>query len=172
MATAYSAELASAFSTGSAVAGLGGSPVQTRGSKRPQFTFTIPASGAGSTAADIIIIGMFDVTAQLFAVHVSNDAMGASTTFSIGRIDTNNSANTDAVRYSDAVDTSVAGSWAATKNLPSQMGTDPIGDQSTGQAAPNFGNGLVFLTMTIGGTPTAGTIISGYMEFADRAGVS
>lgn len=170
MATAFSVELASAFSTGTASGGLAGAPVQTRGNRRKEFTFTIPASGAGSTAADIVVLGVFDVTARIRAIKLINGAMGAGVTLSLGKIDPNNSANTDATHYLDATDVSVAGSVDAVKNLPEQIGTDPAGDQSTGQTVPYFGQANIQITATIGGTPTTAAVFRGYIEIADRPG--
>ena len=165
---------------GSASAGLGGASLQISnvelGPPKKRFTFTIPASGAGSVAADQIKIGNFGVFDRIYGVHVVGAALGANTTLSIGKIDSNNPANSDPIHYSDAIPTVNAYEIDADSNLGEMIGAAPTGASTdTGDAivpgAPGggFGNGPVAIVLTIGGTPTAAVQIGGWIDYASPA---
>ena len=170
---------------GAASAGLGGANIQgssvEAGPPRKRFTFTIPASGAGSAQNDVINIGDFNVFDRIFGVTVLIPAggLGAGTTIAIGKTDSNNSANTDASHYLAATDTSVATMLQADKNLTEQAGVAPTGaatDSGNGPVsnAPGggYGNGPIKLTLTIGGSaPTAAVVIQGWIDYQTPAAV-
>lgn len=174
MAIALSDQL-TALVPATASAGLSGAAQQARSSQIQgnlegfEFSFTIPASGAGSTAGDQVVIAQLSVFARIKAIKLYNGAMGAGVTLSLGKTDPNNSANTDNTHYLDAVDVSVQGGVDATKNLPEQVGTDTTGAVTdTGMGLPNFGAAPINITATIGGTPTAGAVFRGYVTYASR----
>lgn len=173
MAVAKSDQL-TALAAASATAGLAGAPNQVRSSQIEghvqgfEFSFTIPASGAGSTAGDQVIIGYMSPFARIEDIVLFNGAMGANVTLSLGKTDPNNSSNTDNTHYLDATDVSVAGRVWAQKNLPEQVGTDTAGDQSTGNTAPGFGALPIEVTATIGGTPTTSAKFQGVIYYKSR----
>ena len=174
MATANSDLLASIAQ--SASAGIAGGAAQNRSvvdgahQQTKVAHFTIPASGAGSAASDVINICTLTPFSRIISVTVFHGAMGSVNTLDIGKVDPNNSSNTDAVHYASGVDTSLAGSFqAGGQNIGEQVGSDPTGAVTdTGNAIPTFGSANVIITATIHGTPTAAQVYSFIIEYAER----
>lgn len=182
MATAVCDQLAIGKGLGSANAGLGGANLQGSPTENDtairvkRFTFTIPASGAGSAQNDVITIGLFNVLARFIAatVFVPAGGLGAGTTLSIGKVDPNNAANTDAVHYANAVSSAAAAVIEADTNITEQFGAAPTGAATdTGNAplpgAPGggYGNAPIQMTLTIGGgAPTAAVQLQGFILYA------
>lgn len=175
MAVAFSSALAP--STGpSAVGGLAGGNNQSRSTfaggrvRHAKCKFTIPATGAGSASGDVVYLWQFGPFTDISFIQVFHTALGAGVTLSIGKVDTNNSVNTDAVHYASAVDVSLAGNFTAgSMNMDEEAGKDPAGDNSVGNLAPGYGNGFIYLTATITGTPTAAATLMAIVFFSPGA---
>jgi hypothetical protein len=176
MSIALCDQLSAAQGGGTASAGLGGASQQIAnvelGPPKKRFTFTIPASGPGSVAGDQIVIGKFNVFDRIFGARALGPALGAGTTLSIGKIDPNNPANTDPIHYSEALSTVAAYNIEADVNLGEQIGAPPTGAVTdtgdglvSGAPGGGYGNAPVSIVLTIGGTPTAGAQISGWVDF-------
>ena len=175
MSIALCDQLSAAQSGGTASAGLGGASQQIAnvelGPPKKRFTFTIPASGPGSVAGDQIVIGKFNVFDRIFGARALGPALGAGTTLAVGKQDANNSANTDANHYIAPESTVTPTILTADRNMGEQVGVDPTGavtdtgDGITGGPGGGYGNAGVNLLITIGGTPTAGVQIQGFMFY-------
>lgn len=154
-------------------AGLAGGTAQSRasqygGKKRwRKFTFTIPATGAGSGDGDTVVVSYEHPMHEILRARIliPSGGLGAGTTIDLGKYDPN-TATTSATRYISGADSSVAGVIEADNNLYEQVGSDPAGDQSTGNVAPGFGSQQVKLYLTLHGTLTAAKQIKGEVEFA------
>lgn len=175
MADALSDQLTAPQLGGAASAGLGGASAQISPTEDDspirfkRFTFTIPASGAGSANGDRIKMCKLNVFDRLLSAKVLVPAggLGASTTLSIGKIDENNSSNTDNTHFSAAKSSAAAGVIDADTNLTEQVGVAPTGAVTdTGMGLPNFGSGPIDITVTIGGgTPTAAVKLYGWVTY-------
>lgn len=157
-----------------ATAGLGGSPAQNRSNEDrsaiqvKHFSYTVPAS-SGPASGDSLVLARLKVTDRIYGIKLAVGALGAAATATLGKIDPNNSANTDASHYSGAMDLSIASynPDALVTNDGEQVGADPAGDQTTGQTAPGFGQAPIQITMTFGGaTPTAAAVIEGHVKYS------
>ena len=102
--------------------------------------------------------------------------IGAGTTLQMGKIDTNNPANTDPIHYLGAVPTAGGAIYDADSNLTEQVGAQPSGAASDVGDAPNpqaagggYGNGPILVTLTIGGTPVATDQIQGFITYGGMA---
>lgn len=155
------------------VAGLGGGPQQIRGTEFRQnvkirhFTLTNGTSaslgGVALANGDRILLTRFKVIDRIYFGRFFYGPNTGSLTATVGKLDPNNSANTDAAHYKASVSLATAGSFDLDLNMGEQVGTDPAGDESTGNTAPNFGSQDIVLTMTYGGaTPNAAATINGY----------
>ncbi len=172
--------LYSGFLGGTATAGVAGGPLQPRATEVRGITkvhrFTVafatpnplPNAAAGSiVSGDTVWLALLDPTERLYFGRIWFGAWGAGATLSIGKLDLNNSANTDAVHYLPATSIAAAANFdlagasaaLAPSEMTEQVGADPLGDQTTGQLIPAFGSNKIVVTGTFGGTtPTAGTL--------------
>jgi hypothetical protein len=163
---------------GSAVAGLGGASAQIRSVEKggrlriARFTFTVPASGAGSASADTVLL---PAMGPLDRIYMLRFFVPGSLTFSVGKVDSNNSANSDPAHY---IPNAVypAGMLDAVLNMGEQVGVDPTGastdtgDKPIGSApGGGFGNGPVNLQLTWGASPTAALQIQGFFVYTPGA---
>lgn len=170
MAIAFSDLLTGNVATASA--GLAGGPNLNRSAKdggAPHIhiaDFTVPASGPGSANGDVIFLTAINVMSRFVRAQFINSVWGAGVTLSIGKVDPNNAANTDAVHYAPATAVATAGSFLATVNLGEQVGADPSGAVTdTGNTVPAFGEAAIIITATIGGgTPTAAATLRAIIE--------
>lgn len=181
MADVFSDQL-SIVGGGTASAGLGGSSQQTSPTENDspvrfkRFTFTIPAAGAGSANGDRIKVArlnVFDRFISARAIITAAGGLGAATTLSIGKIDTNLAANTDNVHYSAAKNTAAPAVIDADTNITEQVGAAPTGAVTdsgqglTSQPGGGYGEGPIDVTLVIGGgAPAAGVQIQGYVFYA------
>ena len=177
MAIANADQLSGA-SAGSANAGLVGASSQVRSTevrgaiRVRRFTFTIPASGAGSKNGDQIRCGGLKVTDRIYSGKVITNGLGAGVTLAAGKLDNNNSANNDNNHYLQPVSVANAGAADFNLNLTEQVGVDPTGavtDTGDGIVASpggGFGNAPVEIMLTIGGAdPTAAQQIQGFIFY-------
>jgi hypothetical protein len=172
MATWQSIDTVNALSGPSAVGGVAGSPVQNRSTTAAGKyqcgidEFIVPAS-AGPAIGDVLYWWpQMETTARIKSIEIYWTALGAGATFTVGKVDPNNSANTDPAHYIGLTDASLAGRAAISLNVGEQVGQDPLGDQSTGQTAPAFGNAKIIPTLTfLGAAPAASAIITMVLEY-------
>ena len=172
MANFQSTNYTTALSPATSSAGIQGGDLQIRStvaagkSQVILDSYTVPAS-AGPAAGDTVQwFPTLTPTDTLKRITLYWDALGAGCTVSLGKQDPNNSANTDAVHYMGATSAAVAGSADGNLNLWEQVGTDPAGDQSTGNTAPGFGALPIVITTTFGGaSPTASAVIKIVAEY-------
>lgn len=180
MAIANCDQIAGLALGGTASAGLGGasslvrSPEEKGALRIRRFTFTIPASGAGSANGDQIKLPGMKTTDRIYAARVYAPALGASVTLAMGKIDSNNSANNDNNHY--FLPTAVTNPQIidANLNMTEQAGVDATGavtdtgDSISGSVpGGGFGSGGITPVLTIGGgTPTAAAQIIGYYIYA------
>lgn len=159
---------------GTFTGGLGGAPKKLRSSiltgklRYAEFTFK---QGTTATVAlnDTIDMAYLKPTDRIIFGRFYNSALGAGATFSIGRVDSNNSANNSATQYKNAVSVAAAGTFDLDLNLPSEVGVDPAGDGSTGNQIPNFGGGKVTIQGTFGGAAPAGaSTINGFVLYVEE----
>jgi len=163
---------------GVAVAGVAGGPTQVRATeyrgiiKVHRFTVEaatpnpVPGAAAGSIVnGDTLILTWMDPNERIwFGRLYIGVAWGAGTTMSIGKIDLNNAANTDAVHYKAATAIAAVGSFDLDTNMTEQVGADPLGDQTAGNLIPMFGSNKIWVTATIGGAnPNATGTLIGYV---------
>lgn len=141
-----------------------------------RFTFTNTTStNAGVSVVlaqnDTMDLAYLEPQCRIFGIWVGVPvAGGAGMTLSIGRVDPNNSSNSSATRYLSGYDVSAALLTAAEVMLlfGDQVGSDELGDQSTGNKAPAFGAAPITIRATFGGaTPAAGFALSGAIFFAN-----
>lgn len=114
----------------------------------------IGGTSAAMATGDTVAIAMMKPTDWIYGGKVfTNDWEGTAVTIDIGKIDPNNSTNTDLDHYAAAIDvTGAAAITDLTLNVPEQVGDDPKGDQSTGNKVPEFGSADIIITATLGGT--------------------
>lgn len=163
--------------TPQAKAGIGGGPTMNRAAQEKAAvqggiaSYTVPNASAPQNGDSLQLIPRMEVTARLLRMKARFDGFGANATIGLGKIDPNNSANTDTVHYLAQSAAAVAGEVDANKNLGEQVGADPAGDQSTGNLAPAFGNAPIIPTLTFAGAnPAAGANIIVITEFMNAAG--
>lgn len=129
-----------------------------------RFSFT---QGSPQTVVlnDTIDLAYLEVQQRLYLMFFTFTAGGAGATFSVGKFDPNNSANTDATHYFNATAIAASGnSGQLVTNVGEQVGQDNKGDLSTGNLPPMFGAAPIVIRGTFGGAaPAGGTVISGYM---------
>lgn len=171
MAIAFSDLLTGNVATASA--GLAGGPNLNRSAKDGASAgvhiadFTVPASGPGSANGDVIYLCQLNVMSRISRIVLIFSAWGTSVTLSIGKVDPNNAANTDAVHYLAATSVAAAGNNTPLgANLGEQVGADPSGAVTdTGNAVPGFGELPIIITATIGGAaPTAAATLRAIIE--------
>jgi hypothetical protein len=145
-----------------ATGGIAGAPTQVRSTLaagNSQVMLDSYVTAGTETTGDVIEwYPQIEPTATLHRLVLYFGPLGSGITVSFGKIDPNNSANTDGVHYMALSAAAVAGSVEANLNLWEQVGTDPAGDQSTGQTAPGFGSLPIIITSTIGGGTVAASI--------------
>lgn len=176
MSTVYCSQLNSGLAT--AVGGLAGGPNLARSTEDSgpvrvkHATFTVPSgSGAGSQIGDIIVLANLGVFSRFYYAIVYNGAMGSSATISIGKIDPNNSTNTDSAHYVALTSVTSAGNFLCALNAGEQVGADPAGDQSTGNVPPAYGSQDVQITATVAGAAlTAAAILNVIIFYSDGGG--
>jgi hypothetical protein len=166
----------------SSLGGLQGSPGKLRGTNAKgglqvwRFTFTNTTStNAGVSVVlaqnDTMDLAYLEPQCRIFGLWVGVPvAGGAGLTLSVGRVDPNNSANNSAARYLSAKDISAQILTATEVMLlfGDQVGTDELGDQSTGQTAPSFGAAPIIIRATFGGAvAAAGFSLNGAIFFAN-----
>jgi hypothetical protein len=166
MANFYSTNETTALNQATTSAGIQGGNLQIRSivaAGKLQIladTYTIPAS-AGPASGDVLnwYPLPFPIATIVYA-RLFWDALGAGVTVALGKVDPNNSANTDANHYFAPTSAAVAGNATANTNIWEQVGTDPLGDQTTGNTVPQFGSaGIQFTTTFGGGTPSASAVL-------------
>jgi hypothetical protein len=162
---------------GTANAGLAGASLQISPAEKEhgkiRFSFTTPATGAGSANGDQVRIGDLNVLARIVRITFYTAGLGAGVTIALGKIDPNNAANTDPVHYMGFLDASVLARLEADTNLLEQVGATPSGASTDtgdglnpGAAGGGFGNAPIRLVATIGGAaPTAATTFQGLIEY-------
>lgn len=142
-----------------ATGGVAGAPVfprSTVAASRVQIGIDwYTTLGTETTGSVIEWWPQLGVDDRLVYALLSWGALGSGALISLGKIDPNNSANTDAVHYLAAVGAATTGSALANVNIGEQVGQDPLGDQSTGNTAPAFGAANIILTSTITGATAA-----------------
>jgi hypothetical protein len=164
------------------VGGIGGAPQQTRGAERKGKLhwkhWTLSNSGAATPSAslggaslaigDVIVLGNQNWQDRMVFGRNFFSAAGAGTLMSVGKLDLNNAANTDAVHYKAATTVAAAGNYDLDTNMGEQMGTDATGAVTdVGNALPFFGSGSIQVTATItGAVPAVGTTLNGYFIYA------
>jgi len=167
---------------GTATAGVAGGPIFPRATeirgifKVYRFTVEaatpnpIPGQAAGSLAAgDTLVLAWLNPTERIYFGRVYFNAWTAGLTLSVGKLDKNNAANTDAVHYKAATSVAAAGTYDLDTNMTEQVGADPLGDQTTGNLIPMFGSDKVWITATIaGGTPAAGSTLTGFIMVVEE----
>ena len=155
MATFYSVNTTANLSGTTSSGGIAGAPQQTRspmaGAKLQAMIDSYVGLGTETTGAVIEFWPQVPVTARITSLLVKWDALGAGGFISVGKIDPNNSSNTDNQHYVTSVDGSNAGFLYAIKNMGEQVGQDPLGDESTGNTAPGFGQLPIIFTLTVTG---------------------
>lgn len=158
-----------------ALGGLAGSPnfirnVEAGGGEQVwRFSFTQPASG-GAIIGDVLDLAYLEPTARMYGVFLTNSAAGAGATFSVGKVDPNNSANNSATRWVNAA--SIAAAVTTVTNVMllagEQVGADNLGDLSTGNVPPQFGAARIIVQGSFAGAaPAAGTVISGWIVYVE-----
>ena len=160
MATVLSVNSTIALSGATASGGVAGAPTQVRS---PQAAGKLQigvdsyvTAGTEATGTVIEWWPQMPVTSRLVYGTISWGALGSGALLSVGKVDPNNSANTDAVHYlNPATAANVAGSALFNNNVGEQVGQDPLGDQSTGNTAPAFGAAGIIVTSTITGATAA-----------------
>lgn len=170
---------------GTAIAGIGGAPTLPRATevrgliKVVHFTIEqatpnpMPgtAIGGGIALLDSFILALLKPTDRIYFGRIYTDDWGGTGLFlSVGKVDPNNSANTDADHYKSAF--SITGSAAVTDldlNMGEQVGDDPAGDSSVGNLPPGFGSDNIQVTATLTGT-TIGTLgsINGFIFIVEE----
>lgn len=155
MATFQSVNTAMALTGTPSTGGVAGGVLQVRS---PQAAGKVQAMvdsyvglGTETTGAVIEFWPQVPVTSRILRIRLAWDALGAGAFISVGKIDPNNSANTDAAHYIVSVDGSNAGFAEAALNMGEQVGQDPLGDESTGNTAPGFGQLPIIFTVTVTG---------------------
>lgn len=177
MADYFSDQLYSLLPTNTA--GLGGGSKQIRGTefrgtlRIRHFTITNGTSaslgGVALANGDRLLLTYMKVIERIYFGRIYFTPSTASLTLAVGKLDPNNSANTDAGHYKAAVSIATAGSIDLDKNMGEQVGTDPKGDQSTGNVPPPFGSQDIVLTATYGGaTPDAAATLNGYIHLVSE----
>jgi hypothetical protein len=106
----------------------------------------------------------------MYGVFLVSSAGGAGATFSVGKVDPNNSANNSATRWVNAA--SIAAATTVVTNVMllagEQVGSDNLGDLSTGNIPPQFGAAQIIVQGSFAGAaPAAGTVISGWIEYVE-----
>lgn len=172
MATWMSNELLAATQGMTSLGGIKGGPQQNRGAQDHGglqvgiATFTNPAS-SGLAEGDLLeLIPLMFPTDRFVSMLGVFGAFGSSVTASFGKIDPNNSPNTDAAHYLAASSIASATTLTADVNLGEQVGADPAGDDSTGNAIPGYGAQSIIPTITFGGaTPAASKTVLTIITF-------
>lgn len=168
---------------GSALAGLTGSPAVRRSTEIRGITKVInfnvaqaamkplPGNslGSGLVLGDSIILALLAPTDWVYFGRIYWNAWGGTgLTLAIGKYDVN-TATATVNRYLAATSITAASNADINTNVPEQVGTDPAGDQSAGNAIPGFGSLPVYLTATIAGTTLAtGGLLSGYFLIVEQ----
>lgn len=179
--SAYWSDQIDFYKGNSSLGGIQGSPNFGRGTNIKgglqmwRFTFTNAVSTNAGTVItlaqnDTLDLAYLDTQVRLLALFLYWGAFGASATLSVGRVDPNNSSNSSAARYLSALDISSAQTDLVMHMLLSgdQVGTDPLGDDTTGESAPTFGAAPITIQATFGGaTPATGKLLSGFMMFVN-----
>jgi hypothetical protein len=183
MATKYLSDQIAKFLdiNGIAAAGLTGAPSYPRATEVrglvKVYRFTVeqaapnPMPGESDLSVatgDQFILAKLKPTDRLYFIEIFSGAWGGSTTLAIGKIDPNNSGNTDLEHYLAATSVVAAGNIFITKNMTEQVGDDPIGDQTTGNQLPSFGSADIEIVATLGGTIDTGGILVGYMLIVEE----
>lgn len=160
-------------------AGVAGGLNQIRGTefrgtlRIRHFTITNGTSaslgGVALANGDRLLLTYMKVIERIYFGRFYFTPSTASLTLAVGKLDPNNSANTDAGHYKAAVTIATAGNFDLDKNMGEQVGTDPAGDQTTGNKVPNFGSQDIVLTATYGGaTPDAAATLNGYIHLVSE----
>lgn len=169
---------------GLAIAGVAGGPLLPRATeyrgiiKVIRYSFEaatpnpLPGFPAGSfTAGDTLVLAQLndpDIRIYMGRTYVTT-AFGAGTTLSVGKLDLNYAPNTDPVHYLAATSIAATGMLELNLNMTEQVGTSPIGDQTPGQAIPEFGSAPIWITGTLAGA-TIGTtgIMQGFIFIVEE----
>ena len=169
---------------GLAIAGVAGGPQQPRATeyrglvKVDRFTFEAatpnPAPGfpAGSIVQnDVLILAQLNDPMQriyMGRIYILT-GWGAGVTLSVGKIDLNNSVNTDPVHYLAAASIAAVGTLELNLNMTEQVGATPIGDLTVGQGLPQFGSAPILITATIAGAaPNATGTLAGFIFISEE----
>jgi hypothetical protein len=161
--------------TGSFAGGLAGAPGMLRSTQRNKvraIEFSYLQSGTGNVD-DEIVVAELNPTDRLLDYEYTTTVNVASATVEVGLYDRNLHAgagipaNTEVTTIVDpARSISTAGTFrpSATNILPKQVGSDPAGDESTGNVPLGYGSSTVQVVLTIEGAGlTDATTIKGYL---------
>lgn len=133
-----------------------------------RFSYTIPAS-SGPQINDVIDLAYLFPQCKMNGIFILNSDWGVGATFSIGRVDNNNSANNSANRYLNAADMHGVVRTTVTNVMllaGDQVGADNLGDESTGNVPLNFGADTIIIRGTfLGAAPAAAATFSGWIEY-------
>src|SRR5581483_994729 len=166
MAVAYtSTEIAAAI--GTFTGGLGGAPDKKRSSdfgKALIVDFHFTQGASQGNVNDTIDILYAPPTYKLYDGLVVWTAGGAGVQLDMCVVDPNNASNNNATKFMNAQNIANAGSQRLTLLGGIQIGTDPQGDQTTGNVPPNYGSGLVTVQLKVVGAGLAAAAqISGWL---------
>lgn len=170
---------------GTAVGGVSGGAMQASGievravAKLTHFTFRgaspNPALGSPPGAyaiGDTFILAQANDPDQriwMGRVYVQT-AFAASSTMSFGKLDLNNSTNTDPVHYLAAASIAATGLLEFNLNMTEQVGATPIGDSTPGQQLPQFGSAPILITGTVAGAaPGATGVMNGFVMLSEES---
>jgi len=165
---------------GTFTGGLGGAPSQIRASQRAKakaINFTFVQTAGANNATDYVKIARLFPTDYLldWMMNITANAPGANILMNMGKIDdygtANNAffdsaipiANLGVIRPGQSSN-GTALLATITSKLPVQVGTDPVGDQSSAQGVPNFGSGPITVTFTLyNGSAANNASYAGYL---------
>lgn len=153
---------------GTFTGGLGGAPTLIRSSQKDKVTaiaFHFTQGGTQGNINDTVDLAYVTPTTYVYGGILIFSAGGSSNTSQVGLVDKNNSSNSNATLFMAATSTASAGSLPIQNTtLPVQAGTDPAGDETTGNAPPGYGvlNNTIQLKFAGAGFAASATM-NGYL---------
>ena len=162
MATVQSVNTVLALSGPTASGGIAGGPTMVRSpaaaGKLQIGVDSYVTAGTEATGTVIEWWPQMPATARFVYANLAWGNLGSGAQLSLGKVDPNNAANTDANHYLVPTPAATAGSATGNVNMGEQVGQDPLGDDSTGNTSPGFGALPIILTTTLTGATAAATI--------------